>query len=981
MMRFLLFSFFCFAWLASAQSPLSIETPAERFVVPGEFATFVFRVIASEAITVQAEVRSEQGWTILRQPGKLELSPGERQPIAVTLAIPKDAEAFTSEVLSLAISTSDLRETASVTLSVSELHDLALETPNEVILSPDGFTVAIINRGNVAERATLELRRTGDLVEARELELEPHAENEETFIVMQEGSYTLSLQSANSPDIFKALTVIRFGVPEPEPFLLVGEASLGISTDGDWKTDVIMDGALSDFSTFGARFTAPEWRDSFAEIDTALWNARLGQGYTNLYRIKFPADFGLAGRYYSAPWTVASGFGWVKESKFSGYTLGNYDDDLWFVSAGLGVRSGKFMGAIHSTLDEGKTAIRYDLLQRDSVLNASLEAEGEDLLNGVVANREVALAANNLFTPGATLSARATYQPENLNFSGDLSLPLTPEAPFDFNFGVSDLIPSELQGQLSYSAQAGYVSSFATLRYYQELSSTWRTTNQAGVLWDNEGFGLSLDSFWSQTGDDFFSVDAQFVYYPNSDLLRGKVGARGQVAIDTVQVSANGNWNLTENNVGLSANALWRDNDWRLEVAAEATYTYAESAQPWALGASITGTYLFTLDVPEDVTTFAGGRRLGSLVGSLKAGDIPIPGVELTIERYRFETDEAGEFRADLPPGTYKVRIDTTTVPIIYRLEAAEATVEVGLQRETVVNFQALKTAALTGRILQDSDADGVPDTPPAGVNAQLLLTDAEGLRRNLVTREDGSYEVRGLVPGKITLSLTNLPLGSKGIGETVQTVLLEAGVVTDTTFLVQPARSTGKSFGAERLRIRSVTPEVERVPPGLAPLITVVVGGEAEAVVLTTDLETLPLSFNGEAWQGRLHLPPDFEAGVFSFNAVARQAANEVSRRGRIIIDSEADALALEVTNPARPNQSLIVEVTPYFEAERITVEHPFGDPINLSKDPAHPSLWSATITIPANAEDKTYTLRVNAQQSGSSSFEAEATFRVLSP
>ena len=971
--------FACLLGGSLALAQLSVQAPPERFVAPGEFVTLVFRISAEAELELEGEASSEQNWTILRQPGSVALAPGRAKPVAVTVTVPEDAAAFSTDTVTLELAGEGIDASAAVTLTVNESRDLDLIVPNEVVLSDEGFVVIVDNQGNVAEEVTLELSKTGETVEVRELQVEAKERLEQTFFVEEAGSYLLIL-TGESANLTKSLSIIQFGVPPPEPLLLGGEVSLGVSTDGSWGTDVALEGPLSDFALLEARLSAPDWRRSFAEVETETFTARVGNGYRTPFRLRFPADFGLAGSYTTAPWTVAGAAGWVRANEFSGYALGNYEDDITLASVGLGLRSGRLLAGAHLGVEQARTRIRSDLLLREGVLNASLNASGETLLEGTEAYREVTVALNSLFEEGAGVQVQAGYVVNDLSVSGDASLPLSEQADLDFSVSVSDLIATSLPGQLGFGVQAGFRSSFANLRYYTALDSRWRTSNQLGVVLNDSGFGVTLNTFVSQTGDDFVGFDAQLTYYPGLGSVQGRVGARAQASFDAVELYGNGGWDLTEQSVGLTGGAVWRSGAWRVSGDTDLSYSYAADTQPLSFSLSVEGSYLFTLPVPERISDFTGGRRVGTLIGEVKAGDIPIPGVEVRVGRYRILTGEDGTFEVELPPESYEVRLDIATLPVTYRLQtAAETTTTVVLQEKTTLTFEAVETAALRGRVLQDSDADGTPDDPPQGSAAQLTLLDADGLRRVVTAGQDGTFEIRGLVPGEVSVTLANVGLGTKIVGPNTNTFELSAGVVSETQFLVQPANRTGKSFTSSRLRIRSLTPEVDRVPAGTAPRVEVVVSGEAESVVLETPTQTVDLTFDGEAWVGRVPLPADAPAGVFSYTALARAGDSETSRRGQIVIDSAANATDYSVSSPVRPGTPFTVEVTTYFDAQSVTAESPLLGTITLESEDG--GSWTGSVAVPEDAADDTFTLTIRATRQDGVSYEEKATFRVLAP
>ena len=98
----------------------------------------------------------------------------------------------------------------------------------------------------------------------------------------------------------------------------------------------------------------------------------------------------------------------------------------------------------------------------------------------------------------------------------------------------------------------------------------------------------------------------------------------------------------------------------------------------------------------------AGGRRLGTLNGTVLAEGEPVPGVVAAVGPYRAQTDERGRFVRELAPGTYEVRIDLSTIPSGLRLlDRVETQVEIGVRTSSDVVFR-LERATVIGELKLD---------------------------------------------------------------------------------------------------------------------------------------------------------------------------------------------------------------------------------------------------------------------------------------
>ena len=82
----------------------------------------------------------------------------------------------------------------------------------------------------------------------------------------------------------------------------------------------------------------------------------------------------------------------------------------------------------------------------------------------------------------------------------------------------------------------------------------------------------------------------------------------------------------------------------------------------------VSRSYAFDVPVSETVVERTGGRRLGTLVGTVIAAGRPVAGIVLRFGRFQAITDDLGAFELQLPPGTDRVSIDGTTVPSGYTM-------------------------------------------------------------------------------------------------------------------------------------------------------------------------------------------------------------------------------------------------------------------------------------------------------------------------
>ncbi|TVR87526.1 MAG: hypothetical protein EA416_14440, partial [Trueperaceae bacterium] len=466
--------------------------------------------------------------------------------------------------------------------------------------------------------------------------------------------------------------------------------------------------------------------------------------------------------------------------------------------------------------------------------------------------------------------------------------------------------------------------------------------------------------------------------------IDGRLAARYQLERDSVTLSLGGAYDLGQRSLGLSTALAWSDAPWRLDVSAGATYR-GDQAAPWSASVTLSTRYAFHVAVPDAVVSLAGGRDVGTIAGRVLADDASLEGIELTVGRYRVRTEEDGSFVLTVPPGRYELSVDLVTLPLAYQLEdGGRATLEVRRGETTEHVVSAVRTTVLRGRVLADRDGDAATTAataaPAVGVRARLVVTDAQGLRRTVVTDDDGAFEVRGLLAGATRVVLVDVPAGATVTDGDVREVQLEVGVPGDVTFAVRPAVVAVRAFTSQAVRIRSVALEVDRAPPGTAPLVRVDVQGEADAVrLVTADGADVALEPHGDGWRGRLPVPVGHAGGLLTFTVVARAGESEVTRSAQLIVDVGAPALHVSSDAPVRPGGVLTVRVHTYFEASAVRLGQPFGDDLRLAH--AEPGRWSGTVDVPAGTSDAVYELEVRVERVDGTVVVEPVRFRVLAP
>jgi SdrD B-like domain len=142
-------------------------------------------------------------------------------------------------------------------------------------------------------------------------------------------------------------------------------------------------------------------------------------------------------------------------------------------------------------------------------------------------------------------------------------------------------------------------------------------------------------------------------------------------------------------------------------------------------------------------TSLTGVRQAGA--PGLRAIGVIIDGDG--IER-RSVTDTSGDFEIDdLPPGHYRISLDTATLPPNYEAETLFADVDVTPSSTTRVSLPVRALRSLGGRVYLRASGAGTPLVPLAGVkvaaHAAVAITDA-----------DGRFLLRNLPAGDVTVAV-----------------------------------------------------------------------------------------------------------------------------------------------------------------------------------------------------------------------------------
>lgn len=671
--------------LASAKAqPISALPPADPFVRPGETVTLAFDLSSPEAFELDLEASTANGWIVSVEPVRISLVPNAVATVTLTVDVPDDAAAFASERLTLRVGGVEPVVEATTQLNVLEVVDLRLEVPSQAPVGVGGLRVFVVNAGNGARDVVLELRRADDVLAAQASTLAASDRVEFQFDLADEGDHTLVLRSAGAADVATTVRALRFGSPEPEPFVVAGELTGAYGLDGGWETTLTLKGPLSDFSSLNVLAAAPNWRRSYVDLSLEHGAVRVGAGAAAPFGLDLPKDLGVAARYERDGFGAGGMIAATSSDQLSAYAAASYAATTYSVAAGGGVRAGSPVGAISAGYAADGLAMALSGKYQDEKLGVKVTAT----IREERTTTNVRVEARDALTDRSRLDFDARFSSGPTAVYGAVTAPLGERASWAWRTGLTHDVTTSLPGDFQLALQGGSSESFARASHRITIADAWRTTNVLGVRYDGKGFGLTLDSGWSYLALDDLSVATKLTYYPGTGVVDGQLGAKLQVVEDPISFALDGAWNLTSRTMEASAVLGFFEGPWSFDVDGSARYAYTRATDPWTLEAGVSLSYAFDAVVSDSVVESTGGRRLGTLIGTVVADGRPVAGVVVSVGRFRALTDESGTFEIELAPGTYSVSVDGTTVPAGYQLRDPDRlTVEVVLRSTEELEF------------------------------------------------------------------------------------------------------------------------------------------------------------------------------------------------------------------------------------------------------------------------------------------------------
>lgn len=961
--------------LGGAVAQVRIVAPPDRPVAPGEFVTLVFRVGTDVAVETEAEARTASGWAVLRQPGRLRLEPGRERPVAVTVRVPEVAAAGTEEVVVLALEAAGGLE-ASVRLFVGELRTVELTVPAQVPAT-DGATARIRNAGNVPERLTLRIRRAGLETEERSFVLEPGEERLERVVFPAPGLADVVLEDERGVVARRVVEGLGYGVPAPPPFVLAGVLEASLGSDGTFGVALALDGPLSDERTMDLRLDGAAPAHSSLTLATERLRVQLGAGVELPYRLGLPTDLGAAADLDLEGLALGGAVGWVDADRFSGQLAVELERGDRTLALGAGLREGGVMAAARLEERLEPWRLRSEAVLLRGALDAGVALERSD--------RDEDLRVRGRFEKLGGASGAAVTEVAGHDglraFQVRFEVPLGARAEWGWRAEVESGVPWAVRGDLRLSARAGLREAAVGLRHVLPVDEGWSLRTGLELAATPEGRGAAFETGARLALSPVASLDlgGAASWRSGAGLRLDELALRAQTRDDPLALFADLAWEPGEASLGGAAGLTWSSPSWRVALSLGGRYGYGP-------GGGVTGSlglrsrYALSLAVPEAASELFGGRRLATVAGRVAVDDRPLAGAELRVGRYRLQTDEEGRFEALVAPGEVTVRLELDSLPVTLQPRDEPRRDLVLAPRERAeLDFALIETAVLQGTVLADDDADGVPDAPRRGLAATLRVRDADGRLRSVRSGEDGTFRTVGLPPGPTVVELLALPPGTVPTSPVERELVLRGGVVAELSFTGQPPAARARSFRSSRLRIRRVEPEIDRLPPGTAPLVSAEVQGEVDEMTLTGPGTRVAMTYDGRSWRARLPIPAGTEDGVVRFEVEARRGDEVATRRGQVVIDASLAAAEADPRGPVRPGETLEVRVTAYFAAAGVEVRTPFGPPTAARE--LEPGRWRAEVPVPVGAADAVHELSVAVLREDGAALVLEGRVRVLGP
>jgi len=905
-------------------------SPAVRQAPPGRVVTHVFAVYGQGRAT--PSFTSEHSWPILSSARPLNLDPQKATYLTVSIRIPPGTPEGSRDRLMVQVGNAQAAAYSQAAFQPS----FQASWPRKVAYLPplSSFSLRLRNAGNGPDTYLIHLENIArEPVFNIQISLAAGATKEVQIPVAASGSYRLVITSLRGHEKKEGFVDVALSIGQTNgaPRLL-GRFGVAYSYPGLISTSAGLSGPLSDFAhfSFGIGYAVGSWPAGNAGIS-------FDDGYFSIF---FGRSYGLA-----------LGFNWGQ------------------LAAALSLTGPEWQGSLN--LDAGTEQISYGL-------SAILKRENDRILNPQLGAYLQTGPLLPVFAADA-LRAEIAYIPRSGRVLADLSYDFDYRSwPLHLRYRADWYRNRPLNNTFFINAKPRLASFSGRISWSGSVVNDWGVAFASNDrrLQISSPFPFFLGASASPNQLRAFAGATIRLPYPGGDLsgraeyqlsadswsfvFSGSSRAFSFAGLAVWDIGGRLGWPLSENQFSLGVRAggsylrghirldwaPWKpsiDTRLDLEMPVEGAVLRASLGREWysvetrfGLAADLP----WLLEVPQEVSEFFGGRRIGTVVGVVEVagparfrqGIVIRAGGETTV------TDSEGRFELQLAPGEYEVEIDRARLPA--PLVAVKASEKISLHyKETIsVRLRVAVRSLLEGRVR----VAGASLQPPP--RFALLVEDERGRQTSLYTNSNGGFRLEGLPPGryKVRLLTDLLPRGWRAVKPAAE-VFLKAGAAGGVELVVAaPERKVYQGM----LQILGVEPETKTAPAGAAPLVTVRIKGQAEQVLIESRGRVggaLFLDSKTGAWRGRVRLPADYE-GPLQLWVVAR-AGDQQARYPFLIAVSKKAPWGLVRTLPvAKPGQELPVMVHLFSPATKCWIELA-GQRIELAGSDAD---WQGKVTIP---------------------------------
>lgn len=930
-----------------------IQAPANRVVTPGDYVTVVFNLASDMNVTVDLTVNEPQGWTLVREPGSIDLVAGSITPVPVTVHVPLAAVAGRDYRLTLQVESGIQTYSAGVQLRPKSLQNLSISGPDTAMVSDEPLQFQVMNNGNVQEVLTITITSVSSVVLHESTTLSPGTSKVIELDKAAPGQYHLAVSSQSGAKVGKYFTIRGYGVPAPPRLQVHAVSTAGIDSAGDWSANLTLAGRLSDYVTLDADLVGNAFAQSYLALGDVApspeWSVRIGRLANDPFGLPMPGAVGVRAQFNVPALNTTATLGETDAMQLLAAAAARVTMQPFAVTASAGIAGTSMLGSFGVQWQHQRTSA--GMLLSKSTEGVDVQGFATSLRSADKAIWTVGLDGINVLDPSGTWALQTDLSRGDERFFGYVAGQPGTGGISSWTAGDVTSIPSAIPGTLDFTVQVAIPESSAVLGYQAALSSNWTSRSKVGLALSQGNVGIRLATAWmySTLGAAYLAVGGDATWFPGPNQLAGQINAQAQQQFGPFLAYADSGWDIASGTVDAEGGIHFEAGPTAATVGATVQHTPAG----WTVSASISGSYAFDLPVPAAITAATGGRNVGRLVGRVGTPTTGIAGINIDIGSYIVRTDTQGRFDVRLPPGDYPVVLDSASLPIRYGLEGdASRRLTVKVHTITRVDFKLQQFAAL------DVTLNGpAADVGRVAQSARAIVRDSTGLDHTGQFMTSGQAVVRGLAGGPAVVTVSGLPDTETIAQDLPLRVQLKAGDVQQLSLTVKSVRSTATVFNQGGIHIRRVTVSPARAPNGAVPTVTVTTSQVAERVVARLGTQTVTFDGKGTLWSGRIPIPASAPEGPTQIQITAFGRHGVAHRSALLVVSKNAPIGEVTVPRAAPPGGTIEVDVVVYAAPANVHVDILGVGVAAASQRPD--GSWVARIPVPASTKPGIYSVR----------------------